>query len=274
MAARDLPNSLDAEVQARLQRLELDFNDQGFDPFGASRASLATAMKFLGWLYYRYFRVECHGVEHIPARGRAMLVGNHSGGYAIDAGMVIAASFFELEPPRLAQSMADRFLGRLPFVSEWAGRTGQLTGLPQHARRLLNGERLLVVFPEGARGTAKLYWNRYTLERFGTGFVRLALASGTPIIPFAFLGGGEAVPTIANLQALGKLVGVPYLPITPYLLPLPLPARARIRFGAPLHLSGTGEEGSAAVELEVERVRAAIADLIEQGKPRRPEGAA
>jgi 1-acyl-sn-glycerol-3-phosphate acyltransferase len=257
--------SLGEEIDARLSRLELSFNAHGFDAYGVSRASLAAGMRVMGWLYRHYFTVHCRGTEHIPPRGRVILVGNHSGGYAIDAGMVIAACFLELEPPRLAHSMAARFVNRVPFLAQLASRTGQITGLPQHALQLLRDDRMLLVFPEGTRGTQKLFWNRYSLGQFGTGFLRMALRTQSPIVPFAYLGGGEAVPTIANLTFLGKLLGVPYVPITPYLLPLPLPVGAALRFGAPLHFSGTGEESQTAIQEQVELVKACIADLIAQG---------
>src|SRR4030095_7790311 len=122
-------------------------------------------------------------------------------------------------PPRLAQGMAEKFLNQFPVASLWTSRTGQFTGLPEHAIRLLEDERLLMVFPEGARGTAKLYKQRHSLVEFGTGFIRLALKTGTPIVPLGFAGGGEAFPTVVNSYALGRLMGVPYLPVTPYLLP-------------------------------------------------------
>jgi 1-acyl-sn-glycerol-3-phosphate acyltransferase len=261
--------SLSEEVDARVARLELSFNEHGFDRFGVSRASVAAGMKVLGWFYRRYFSVRCHGIEHVPTHGRVILVGNHSGGYAIDAGMVIAACFLELDPPRLAHGMADRFINRLPFLSQLANRTGQITGLPQHARQLLADERILLVFPEGARGTSKLFWSRYTLGPFGTGFMRLAKSTATPIVPFAYLGGGEAVPTIANLPFLGKLFGVPYIPVTPYLVPLPLPVRAELRFGPPLTFHGTGDESQHLIVQEVEAVKAAIAELIGEGRASR-----
>src|SRR5688500_14920537 len=88
-------------------------------------------------LYRRYFTVQVHGLENVPPRGRAMLVGNHQNGVALDAAMVIASMFFELEPPRLAQGMAEKFIYLVPFASEWASRCGQLSGLPEHAERLL-----------------------------------------------------------------------------------------------------------------------------------------
>jgi 1-acyl-sn-glycerol-3-phosphate acyltransferase len=264
--------SLAEEIAARVARLELSFNEHGFDRFGVSRDTIASGMRVMGWLYRHYFSVTCHGIENVPARGRVILVGNHSGGYAIDAGMTIAACFFELDPPRLAHGMADRFINRLPFLSTLANRSGQITGLPQHARQLLADERVLLVFPEGARGTSKLFWNRYTLGPFGTGFMRLAKSTGTPIVPFAYLGGGEAVPTIANLPFLGKLFGVPYIPVTPYVLPLPLPVRSELRFGAPLSFSGTGDESQQLIAQEVDLVKQAIADLIAEGRRSREGG--
>jgi 1-acyl-sn-glycerol-3-phosphate acyltransferase len=264
--------ALSEEVAARVARLDLSFNEHGFDRFGVSRDTIAAGMPLMGWLYRHYFRVRCHGIEHIPARGRVILVGNHSGGYAIDGGMVIAACFFELEPPRLAHGMADRFINRLPFLSQLANRTGQITGLPQHARQLLADDRVLLVFPEGARGTSKLFWNRYTLGPFGTGFMRLAKSTGAPVVPFAYLGGGEAVPTIANLPFLGKLLGVPYVPLTPYLLPLPLPVSSELRFGAPMRFYGTGDESQHLIQVEVDTVKDAIAGLIAEGRKGRTRG--
>jgi 1-acyl-sn-glycerol-3-phosphate acyltransferase len=218
------------------------------------------------FLYRNYFHVKCTGLEHIPARGRAMLVGNHSGGVALDGAMVVASCFFELEPPRLAQGMADRFINRFPIASTWASRCGHLTGLPEHAQRLLESERLLLVFPEGARGTAKLWKDRLSLVEFGTGFMRLALRARAPIVPFAFLGGGDAIPTITNLYKLGKLLGVPYLPVTPWVLPLPRPVPLSIHYGEALRIEGSGEEEDDAIRRHVEEVKRRIAALIEKGR--------
>jgi 1-acyl-sn-glycerol-3-phosphate acyltransferase len=147
----------------------------------------------------------------------------------------------------------------------WAARCGHLTGLPEHAQRLLEDDRLLLVFPEGARGTAKLSKERNSLVEFGTGFVRLALRTKSPIVPFAFLGGGDAIPTVGNLYKLGKLLGVPYLPVTPWLVPLPRPAKLRIRFGEPMRLEGTGDEDDRAIQRHVDQVKERIAKLIGEG---------
>jgi 1-acyl-sn-glycerol-3-phosphate acyltransferase len=259
----------DESIAERVNRLELPFNEFGVDPYGISKKHVAMAASLMSLLYRYYFRVKCFGIEHVPPRGRAMLVGNHSGGYAVDGAMVVTSMFLEMDPPRLAQGMAEKFINSFPVASLWTSRTGQFTGLPEHALRLLEDDRLLMVFPEGARGTAKLYKERYSLVDFGTGFMRLALQTRTPIVPVGILGGGTAVPTIANLYKLGRLFGVPYIPVTPYLLPVPLPAPVELHYGEPLTFTGTGDEDDDVIAGYVEQVKSRIAGLIEQGREQR-----
>jgi 1-acyl-sn-glycerol-3-phosphate acyltransferase len=213
--------------------------------------------------------VKCYGIEHVPQRGRAMIIGNHSGGVAFDGAMVLTSLFLEMDPPRLASAMVEKFINKLPVSSLWSQRTGQFTGLPEHAVRLLEDDRALIVFPEGARGTAKLYQERYSLVDFGTGFMRLALKTRAPIIPCGFLGGGSAFPTIANLEWLGKLVGVPYVPLTAYLLPVPIPAQLEVHYGEAMRFEGTGNEDDAVIGGYVEQVKSRIAQLIEDGRASR-----
>ena len=119
------------------------------------------------------------------------------------------------------------------------------------------------------RSTAKLWKERWSLVDFGTGFVRLALRTKAPIVPFGFIGGGDAIPTVANLYKIGRLAGVPYVPVTPWLLPLPRPVRLEIQYGAPLRFEGTGSEEDEVVERYVAQVKSSIAALIEQGRESR-----
>jgi 1-acyl-sn-glycerol-3-phosphate acyltransferase len=255
-----------SEISERVERLELPWNAYGTDPYGIAKKDLVWFFTAAAFLYRHYFRTRAFGVENVPARGRAMLVGNHSGGVALDGLMVIVSMFLEKEPPRLAQGMAEKFLNRTPIASRLSSRLGHFTGLPEHAVRLLEDERLLMVFPEGARGTAKLYWERYSLVHFGTGFMRLALQTHTPIIPFGFVGGGEAIPTIVNSRRLGRLLGAPYVPFTPWILPVPVPTRLEVHFGQAMRFDGTGNEDDATIEEKVEQVKNRIADLIEEGR--------
>ncbi len=253
---------IDPSVRARVDRIELPWNPLGLDPYGVSKRHLAQMYTLFGWFYRHYFRVKCFGAERVPKRGRAMLVGNHSGGVAIDGAMVITSCFLELDPPRLAQGMVEKFMNRMPFSSLWQGRTGQFTGLPETAERLLDDERLLMVFPEGAKGTAKLYWERHSLVEFGTGFMRLAMKTRTPIVPVAVLGGGEALPTVANSYALGALVGAPYVPVPAYLAPVPLPVQMEVHYAEPMEFRGSGTEDDEVVHAHVEEVKRAIAGTL------------
>ena len=260
---------VDSEVRERLERLEIPFNEYGVDPYGISKAYLGPSFTALRFFFKHYFSVESHGIENVPRRGRVMLVGNHSGGVALDGAMVVASQFLEMNPPRLAQGMAEKFLNKVPFASQLTNRCGHLTGLPEHAERLLADERMLMVFPEGARGTAKLFKERYSLVHFGTGFVRLAMKMKTPIVPFAFLGGGEAIPTISNAVSLGKLLGVPYIPVTPWLLAVPIPAKLEVYYSPPMVFEGSGSEEDEVVHGYVEKVKERISQLIDNGRRRR-----
>ena len=76
---------IDRQVREAVDRLELPFNSMGIDPYGISKADLRVWCMAVGAFYRWYFSVRTRGIEHVPARGRAMLVGNHSGGIAIDA---------------------------------------------------------------------------------------------------------------------------------------------------------------------------------------------
>jgi 1-acyl-sn-glycerol-3-phosphate acyltransferase len=260
---------IDKEVREAVDRLEIPFNALGIDPYGISKKDVSRWYTFMGAFYRHYFSVRARGIEHVPKRGRAMIVGNHSGGIAVDAAMVAVSCLLEMDPPRLAQGMAEKFINRVPFLGNLSSRAGHLTGLPEHAERLLEDDRLLMVFPEGARGTAKLYRERNTLVEFGSGFVRLALKTRTPIVPVAVLGGGEAFPTIANAYKLGQLFGMPYVPITAYGVPVLLPAKIEIEYAAPMFFQGTGNEDDEVVHGYVDKVKEVIAGMIEVGARRR-----
>jgi len=261
-----IPLPTDPEVAARVNAIELPWGRHGVDHYGIDKRELAKLYTLIGWFYKRYFEVQVFGADNVPPRGRAMLVGNHSGGVALDGVMVIASTFFELNPPRLAQGMVEKFVQSVPFMSWFNSRIGQFTGLPEHCVRLLEDDRLLMVFPEGARGTAKLYRERDSLVSFGTGFVRLALQTNTPIVPLAFVGGGEAIPTVANLYRVGKVLGIPYLPVTPYLAPIPLPVSLQLLYGKPMHLQGSHTDSDEVIAGHVGAVKDRIASLLAQGR--------
>jgi 1-acyl-sn-glycerol-3-phosphate acyltransferase len=102
--------------------------------------------------------------------------------------------------------------------------------------------------------------------RFGTGFVRLAIKTRTPIVPFAFIGGEEAIPTVFHLKKLARVIGAPYIPVATHIVPVPLPIQCQIFYGEPLFFEGTGTEPDDVIEGHVEVVQDRIRALIEQGR--------
>ena len=132
----------------------------------------------------------------------------------------------------------------LPFVSAFMRRCGGVPGSPHNAIRLLEQDRLVTVFPEGVKGTGKPFSERYRLQRFGRGgFVEMALRTGAPIVPVAIVGSEEIYPKLAESPTLARLLGAPFVPITPTfpwlgaLGLIPLPSRWRIEFCEPIDLS-------------------------------------
>ncbi|HYR50727.1 MAG TPA: lysophospholipid acyltransferase family protein [Candidatus Eisenbacteria bacterium] len=213
------------------------------DEFGFDPQWTESFLSVFEVLYRDYWRVETTGVENVPATGRALLVANHAGVLPWDGTMIKTAVFAEHSHPRHVRALvASMFLG-MPVLSWFLRRTGQTVGHPDDTRRLLERDELVLVFPEGVRGTGKNFKDRYRLRRFGRGgFVATAIRSGAPIIPVSVVGSEEIYPMVADLAPLARFFGLPYFPVTPFwpwLGPLgmiPLPSKWRIQFHAPIHV--------------------------------------
>ncbi|GMV15104.1 MAG: acyltransferase family protein [Polyangiaceae bacterium] len=260
-----LDRLVDDETSERIERLAPNVNEYGYDRWGASPAATKRAFAFVRFLYRNYFRVEVHGIEHVPP-GRVLLIGNHSAQLAYDGMLVAAAMILDAEPPRFLRAMIERFFAVPPFVNMLMTRMGQLIGLPENAERLLQEEEAAVlVFPEGERGGGKVWKDRYKIMGFGQGFLRLAMKTQTPVVPFAFIGGEEMCPSFSRMKPVARLLGVPYAPLTPTLLPLPLPAKVHILFGEPMRFDGRGDEDDDVVIPKVRRVEERVKQLIDAG---------
>jgi 1-acyl-sn-glycerol-3-phosphate acyltransferase len=142
------------------------------------------------------------------------------------------------------------FMGT-PMLSWFLRRTGQTVGHPDDTRRLLERDELVLVFPEGVKGTGKPFKDRYRLRRFGRGgFVATAIRAGAPIIPVSVVGSEEIYPMIADLAPVARAFGLPYLPVTPswpWLGPLgliPLPSKWLIKFHPPVHVEAHPPEAA------------------------------
>jgi 1-acyl-sn-glycerol-3-phosphate acyltransferase len=262
--------ALEQEIDERIREIPAQLNDYGYDDYGfhpdwLRRTAVASAL-----LYRHYFRAQTHGIEKIPD-GRVLLICNHAGQLPFDGAMLAMALLLEANPPRLARPMAEYWVSRLPFVSSVAARTGALVGTRENCVHMLRQGECVMVFPEGVRGMNKLFSERYKLQRFGQGFLRLALETDTPIVPVGLVGSEEQQPGLFNLERVARTLGMPALPITPtfpLLGPLgllPLPARYHFYFGDPLRFEGDASDDDLMIERHIARVRRRMEELLQRG---------
>jgi 1-acyl-sn-glycerol-3-phosphate acyltransferase len=267
-ATRHLADFLNTHAQLAQRRRR---GESAVDEFGFDREWTETLLPLVAWVYRRWWRVRAIGVDNVPASGRALLVSNHAGVIPYDGAMVRAALLLEHPQPRHARALVLNGLLAMPGASWLVRRTGNTLAHNKDAVRLLENDELVLVFPEGAKGTGKRYADRYRLRRFGRGgFVEMALRTGSPIIPVSVVGSEEIHPYLAEIPGLARLIGAPYAPVTPtfpWLGPaglVPLPSSWIIEFHAPLHLSAAerAAAGDPAVTLAIaDRVR----DIIQAG---------
>lgn len=228
------------------------------DDWGRSERTFELIEPLLNFYYRYWFRVEQEGVEHVPAEGGALLVANHSGALPPDAPMIMQAIRNEHPAPRPLYMLGEHWFKGYPGVGMLTNKIGLVAAHPANAQRLLGDERrLALVFPEGAKGSGKLYWQRYRLRRFGRGgFIKTAMRAGVPIVPVAVVGAEEAMPIFAHLRLLQSLSGLIYFPVN-HAFPhfglaaglMYLPAKFKLRFLEPISLDGYGAEDAEDLEL-------------------------
>ncbi len=233
--------------------------------------------------FYRYwFRVEVEGIENVPSEGGALLVSNHAGALPPDAAMIAKAIREEHPTPRALYLTVEHFFKGYPGFSMLVPKIGGVAAHPANVQRLLYDERQLVlVFPEGRKGTEKLYKDRYRLRRFGRGgFVEAAMRAEAKLVPIALVGAEEAMPVFAQLEFMKRLTGLLYFPVTPtfpWLGPLGmlayLPAKFKIRFLEPIDTvelgGGEARHDKALVQTVAQEIRARIQENLHEMVARR-----
>jgi 1-acyl-sn-glycerol-3-phosphate acyltransferase len=225
-------------------------------------------LELLRPLATKWFRVEVRGAENIPKDGGALVVANHSGTVPLD-GLITMFAVHETTGRNLRPLGAD-LVFRLPFVGQLARKAGATLACSEDATRMLSKGELAGVWPEGFKGIGKPYADRYKLQRFGRGgFVSAAIKTGVPIVPCSIVGAEEIYPMIGNVPALARLLGVPYVPITP-LFPLlgplgliPLPSKWIIEFGEPIR-TDSYEPGAADDPMLVFNLTDQVRETIQQ----------
>ena len=239
-------------------------DEYGFDAEVTDRFVMA-ALKPIA---EKWFRIEVRGVDNIPAEGGALVVSNHSGTFPMD-GLMTMSTVYEHTGRHLRPLGAD-LVFRMPLVSQLARKTGATLACNEDAERMLSGGELVGVWPEGFKGIGKPFSERYKLQRFGRGgFVSAALRTGVPIVPLSVVGAEEIYPLVGNMPALARLLGVPYIPITPlfpWLGPLglvPLPSKWLLEFGEPIRTDEL-EDSAAEDPMLVFNVTDQVRETIQQ----------
>jgi 1-acyl-sn-glycerol-3-phosphate acyltransferase len=256
------------DLKERLEQLEAYYGSGHGDLFGLDLNTFSQVTHLFGFLHRLYFRTEVHGIDRLPDK-RVMLVSNHSGQLPMDAVILGCTLFFDAKHPRVARAMIDRWAAGLPFVSTFFSRLGSVVGVPDNAKRLLEREEAVLVFPEGVKGISKPFTQRYQLQEFGHGFMRIALAAKTPIVPVAVIGAEEQYINVGNSAVIAKVLGSPVCPIIPQMLlpfgQVPLPTKYRIFFGEPLYLEGESDAPESSIADKVFLVKQSIQTLLNDG---------
>jgi 1-acyl-sn-glycerol-3-phosphate acyltransferase len=201
-----------------------------------------------------YFRAEVSGLDRIPAEGPVLLVGNHSGGTMIADTFVFAQSFYDhFGSQRLFHQLAHDLVFKVPGLRTLVQRYGTVPASPDNMKRALDRGAALLVYPGGDIETYRPSWETSEIDLAGrTGFVKLALEHGVPVVPIVALGGQETalflgrgrglakalqLDRLARLKVLPPVIGPPFgvtvLDVPPR---IPLPAKIRIRVMPPIDL--------------------------------------
>jgi 1-acyl-sn-glycerol-3-phosphate acyltransferase len=226
------------------------------------------------FFYNYWFRADVEGIENVPATGGALLVSNHSGALPPDAAMIGKAIREEHPHPRPLNITVEHFFKGYPGFSMLIPKIGCVAAHPANVHRLLyDEEQLVLVFPEGRKGTEKLYKDRYRLRRFGRGgFVEAAMRARAPIVPVCVVGAEEAAPIFAQVGLLKRMTGFLYFPITPTFPHFGvlgmlgyLPAKFKLRFLEPIHFDRDDMyEDKALVQTIAHEVRARIQENLHE----------
>lgn len=259
-------------VQYQLDFLKRRFTGEyEVDEWGMDWEFIEAVRPLFNFLYTYYWRVETTGLEHIPDYTRSLIVANHSGQLPFDATMIATALFTGHPAQRLVRNLYGDWYPRVPLLTSVLEKLGQVLDSSDNGISLLEQDELVAAYPEGYRGLGKPYQERYKLAEFSDNFVKIALATGAPIVPTAVVGAEEIYVSLANSNLLAKIARTPYFLISlrfPWfgLLGLiPYPTKWTIDFGAPIETEVYGPEAvadTAVVKKLTKQTRDAVNELL------------
>ena len=220
----------------RPDKIKDEYDEFGLDPEYLEKMSW--------WFYFLtriYWRAEVEGMENIPSVEPALLVANHRGFMPFDG--VVHRSLILAAKKRHIRILVIPSLFKFPFLSDFLIKQGGVVASQANTRKLFERKELVGIFPEGINGAFRMYKGAYQLgEMSRNAFAKMAIENRVPIIPCATIGHVEIFPILAKVRSsfIVRVVGWPFLPITPTfpLLPIPLPTKWHIRYLEPIPVDG------------------------------------
>lgn len=259
--ARRLIPAQDAEILLSPPRLVARFmrfalrrsaglaGHQAADDVHARDPELVTLMCDL-WrvLAKYYFRFRVEGIEHVPAHGPVLLVGNHCGGLLpSEAFFTMLAVHDHFGPERAIYALAHDFLFEDPWLRRYAGRLGALRAGHDSARHAFAAGGCVLVYPGSDLETFRPFRDRNKIILGGRkGFLKLALRERVPIVPVVTAGTHEQLIVLARGDRLARalhahawartevlplVLSLPWGLTSGFIPYLPLPAQTTMSFG-------------------------------------------
>src|SRR5947209_8005809 len=182
--ATALTRMLSDQVRRRIPQADLDERDPDY---------IRETLPGLWLLASFYYRADVRGLEHIPAEGPVLLVGNHSGGTLIADTFVFAQAFYDhFGVQRRFHQLAHDLVFRTPGLRTLVERYGTVPASPANMGRALSRDAALLVYPGGDHETYRPTWESEQIDFADRkGFVRLALEHDVPVVPVVAIGGQE-----------------------------------------------------------------------------------
>ena len=231
-----------------------------------------------------YFRGEVRGLGNIPD-GPVLLVGNHSGGTLIADTFVFSEAFYRhFGADRLYHQLAHDLVFATPGIRAMLSRYGTVPANPTNMRRALERDAALLVYPGGDHETFRPSWESAEIDFAGrTGFVKLALELGVPIVPVVAIGGQETALFLGPSKGASRRLGLdkalrlkvlpaqiaPPFGLTVLDLPLrfPLPAKITVQVLEPIDLKarlGSRPTPKRGYDLVTKTMQTALTELSDE----------
>ena len=229
-----------------------------------------------------YFRAEVNGLDEIPSSEPVLLVGNHSGGTLIADTFVFAQHFYDFfGPEREFHQLAHDLVFQVPGVRASLSRFGTVPASPDNMRSALDRGAALLVYPGGDPETYRPTWDQDKVDFAGrTGFAKLALELGVPIVPIVaiggqetalFLGQGQRISRALQLDRALRLKVFPVQIAPPFGLTLldlpirmPLPSKIKIQVLPRIDLRDEVDDPEDAYDLVTSRMQDTLSGLARE----------